>query len=267
VGGGAYGYFVTVSLFGGAAGVKGPAPTVTLPDAGSASPVTDTAASANVQFGPAIIFTSDKLEVSTQGTPGGTVTSSASAANVNRSGQEQLTAATATSKCTASSSAQTGSTTLSGAKLVTSSGTNFDSDADDTVVQLPADPAPNTPYEGKIEQVGDTFRVVLNEQITSAGSITVNAVHIFLLGPVAVGEVIIGQSRCGTTSGTAAAASAGGATAAGGRTASTGTEAARLVAFALLLVAAGGHGTRLSIGRSRRRSTRPMPWPTRSLLR
>jgi hypothetical protein len=272
VSGGAYGYSVTVSLFGGAAASRGPTPTVTLPAAGSAAPVTASAPSGSAQFGPATLFTSDQIDVSTQGTPGGTVTSSATVNNSNKSGQEQLTAATISSTCTASASSQTGSASLKGAKLVTSSGANLDSDADDVVVQLPTDPAANTSYDGKIENVGDTFRVVVNEQVRSAGSITVNAVHMFLLGPTAKGELIIGQSRCSTTSATAAAASTGSAAvggSAGGSMATTGTEAGRMVGLALFLVIAGWSVTLWArrIRAGRRRPLRPMPWARRTILR
>jgi hypothetical protein len=200
------------------------------------------------------------------------VTSSATVANVNKSGQEQLTASSVGSTCSASATGETGSTTLRGANLLTSAGANLNSEADDVIVQLPADPAPNTPYTGKIEEVGDTFRVVVNEQLRSSGSITVNAVHIFLLGPTAVGELIIGQSRCATTSaasGTANAASTGAAAAAAtGRVASTGTEAARMVALAMFLVTGGWSVMFWSQGlRERRRELRAMPWAKRSLLR
>jgi len=52
---------------------------------------------------------------------------------------------------------------------------------------------------------------VVNEQITTpAGSIIVNAAHQFALGPTAVGELVIGQSRC-STSATAFTAAPGGA--------------------------------------------------------
>lgn len=274
VGGGAYGYFVSVSLFGGPAASRGPAPTVTLPAAGSATPVTDTAASGMGQFGPATIFSSGKLDVSTQGTPGGSVTSSANIANVNASGQEVLTAATAASTCTASATGATGSATFTGAKLRTSEG-NPDVDGDDTEVTIPANPAPNTSFTGKIEAVGDTFRMVLNEQVTSAdGSITVNAAHMYLLGPVAVGELVIGQSRCGVTtasgSGSGGGGSGGTQTAAGSGSAlaTSGGPFAVFVAMALMLLVGGCTttywvaGVRWSQGGFRR-----MPWEARSFLR
>ncbi|HEX2024041.1 MAG TPA: choice-of-anchor P family protein, partial [Acidimicrobiales bacterium] len=172
VGGGAYGHFISLSLFGGAPGTRGPAPSVTLPEAGSATPVTASAPSAEARFGPAILFTSGLLEVSTQGTPGGSVTSSARVDTLNTSEQEVLTAASVSSTCTASPSGATGSTTISGGRLRTSEG-NPDADGDDTTVDIPANPAPNTSFEGTIEAVGDNFRYVFNEQIRNAdGSIT-----------------------------------------------------------------------------------------------
>lgn len=240
VSGGAYGYFASVSLFGGAAATRGPTPSVTLPDGGSATPVTDTAASGNASFGPAVLFTSDRIDVSTQGTggAGGSVTSSATIQNVNRSGQEILTAGTASSTCTASASGASGSATFSGGKLTVSEGSNPDSDADDTVVQVPANPAANTSYDGKLESVGDTFRAVVNEQVRSGGGITVNAVHLFLLGPTAVGDLIIGQSRCGLTVSTTTGGG-GGITATGTTMARTGTDAVRMTALALALLLVG----------------------------
>ena len=244
--GGGYGFFVSVSLFGGPAASKGPDPTVTLPDGVSATPVTRSSPSGIAQFGPATLYTSDELTVSTQGTPGGTVTSSAKATNINKStvhaaqtGSESFTADTVSSTCSSSGTTQTGSSSLVAAKLVTSVGTNFDSEADDVVVPIPADPAPNTTYTGKIENVGDEFRIVFNEQQRGDGAITVNAVHMYLLGPIAKGELIIGQSRCGTSA--TGGAGGGTASAAGGNVASTGTHAARMVAVALVLVAIGGH--------------------------
>ena len=39
--------------------------------------------------------------------------------------------------------------------------------------------------------------MVFNEQIPSSSGLSVNAVHMHLLGPIARGELIIGQSQCG----------------------------------------------------------------------
>ncbi len=272
VGGGAYGFSVSVGLFGGAPGTRGPAPTVTLPAAGSASPVTESAPSSLAQFGPATILSSGPLEVSTQGVPGGSVTSSAKITNVNVSGQEVLAAAEIASTCTASTSGASGSSTVTGGKLTVSEGANLDSDADDTVVSLPANPAPNTSYEGKIETIGDAFRYVFNEQIrNSDGSITVNAAHQYLLGPTAVGEVVIGQSLCGITAGSGGGGQGSGgnqvAARSGGALASTGGAVAVFAAAALMLLV-GGSTTTFWVGgvRWREGRGRRMPWP-RGLLR
>jgi hypothetical protein len=59
-------------------------------------------------------------------------------------------------------------------------------------------PPVNYTRSGTIDHVGDRWRIVLNEQIENPdGSLTVNAAHMFLLGPIAVGEMIIGSSTCG----------------------------------------------------------------------
>ncbi|MCA1683929.1 MAG: hypothetical protein LC708_02205, partial [Actinobacteria bacterium] len=63
-----------------------------------------------------------------------------------------------------------------------------------------AQPAPNTVRHGVITNVGDVFTVVFNQQIINPDkSLTVNAVHMYLFGPTAVGEVVRGQVNCGTT--------------------------------------------------------------------
>ncbi|MGI9121129.1 MAG: hypothetical protein ACR2G7_13590 [Acidimicrobiales bacterium] len=202
LGGSANGYFSNVSLFGGPSSTRGPAPTVTLPPEGSSTPVTATEASASAVYGPATLFSSGPLEVNTQGTSG-SVTSSATIENVNTSGQENLTAEGASSTCMANESGATGSTMIVDGRLVISQGANLDDPSDDTVVTVPTSPAPNTTYEGKIENVGDSFKYVFNEQIVNPdGSITVNAGHQYLLGPIAVGDLIFGQSVCGTADGT-----------------------------------------------------------------
>ncbi|HEV2070393.1 MAG TPA: hypothetical protein VGR26_11410, partial [Acidimicrobiales bacterium] len=58
--------------------------------------------------------------------------------------------------------------------------------------------APNTVIEGQIETVGDRFRYVFNEQVENDdGSFTVYAAHLYLLGPFATGDLLIGESTCG----------------------------------------------------------------------
>jgi hypothetical protein len=260
LGGGAYGYFTSVGLFGGAAATRGPEPSVTLPAAGADPPLTATLPSARAAYGPAEIFTSGKIDVSTQGTagPSGSARSSATLADV---GPGPFVAQSLSSTCTASSTGRTGSVTVAGGKVTTSEGANLDSEADDTIVNVASNPAPNTSIEGKLESIGDSFRIVLNEQTTSGGSITVNAVHMYLLGPTAVGEAIIGQSRCGATATTGSGGGGSGTvTASGGGIVRTGTEAATLVAFALVLAVGGSTFTYWSQGLRDRRKGRPMPW-------
>ena len=199
--GGAFGYYSKVSLFGGPAEERGPAPTVRLPSGGSAEPITATAPSGEAVYGPATIFSSGQLDVSTQGTtgPGGSVASSTKVVNVNRSGDEVFTAAEVASTCNASEAGLSGTTTITGGTLRTSEG-DPNVEGDDTVVAIPTNPAPNTSYEGQLETVGDRFRYVFNEQVKNPdGSITVYAAHQYLLGPTAVGDLFIGKAECGVT--------------------------------------------------------------------
>lgn len=196
--GSAFGYSLTVSLFGGPPATKEPQPSVTLPAGGSATPVTATAPTLQGQFGPATFFSAAKVDVSTQGRTGagGSVTSSARIEKANNSGQESFTAASVVSTCTASGTA-TGSTTIAGGTLQTDNGDGTPAHPP-VDVPLDANPPVNKTYEGHIHvnNAIDNFRFVFNEQITTPGGITVNAAHEYLLGPTAKGDVIIGQSRC-----------------------------------------------------------------------
>jgi hypothetical protein len=270
---GAYGFCASIRLGQLAPAEAGPDPTVTLPEAGSATPVTDTAPTALARLGPGTIFTSGPLEVSTTGSPtdAAGITSTASIEDINTSGDEVFTASAATSTCTSSSTGSSGSTTITGGTLRTSDGSDADSAADDTVVPVPANPGPNTRIEGALS-VGDSFTYIFNEQIVNPdGSITVNAAHLVLGGPLAFGDVIIGQSRCGasaagggggddtgdpdTTGGGRGAAGTGGsgrggagAGAGSGRLPSTGAEPLPLLLVALALVAAGTTTVRWTAG-------------------
>ncbi|MDQ3570184.1 MAG: hypothetical protein M3396_06090 [Actinomycetota bacterium] len=181
-GGGAYGFYATVSLGGGPAQAKGPEPSVELPPGGSPTPVTATQPAGEAVFGPAELFKSGPLDVSTQTGPGGEVTSSATVQGLaNREERpEPFVYDEVSSNCTGAS----GSTRISGGVLGTE--------------PVPADPAPNTERSGTVENVSDRYRIVFNEQIPNPdGSITVNGAHMYLLGPIATGELIIAQSRCG----------------------------------------------------------------------
>lgn len=204
----AYGYSSSLSLFGEPPVETGPLPVVTLPPDGSTTPITETDADGeSARHGPAIVVQATEMTVSTEGTtgPDGSVASSVSVAFGG--GDERVSPFSADevrSTCTASESAVTGSTTLDNASLVTS--TDLDGQPAD-IVDLPAAPAPDTTFGGTIDDVGDTFRIVLNEQIREGDTITVNAVHLYLgqnedgepVEGVAEGEAIIGQSVCGIT--------------------------------------------------------------------
>jgi hypothetical protein len=211
--GSAYGYFASISLFGGPPNTRGPSPSVTLPPDASASPQTASQQSGLVQIGPAIFFSSGQLTVSTQGSigPNGSVSSTTNIQNVNTSGQEVFTADNVPSSCAASETAvSSGSTTITNGTLQTDSGYDANGDGDYTDgtehapvnVTLPTNPAPNTSYNGHIHVNGsiDNFRYVFNEQIRNPdGSLTVYAAHQRLLGPTAVGDLYIGKSECGVT--------------------------------------------------------------------
>lgn len=202
----AYGYSSTLSLFGEPPDQTGPLPVVTLPREGSSTPITATDPDAeSAQHGPAIVVQATEITVSTVGTTGGdgSVTSSASVAfDGDDERISPFSADEVRSTCTASESAVTGSATLDNASLVTS--TDLDGEPAD-IIDLPASPPPNTTFGGTIDDVGDTFRIVLNEQIKEGDTITVNALHLYLgqnedgerVEGVAEGEAIIAQSVCG----------------------------------------------------------------------
>ena len=195
---GAYGYFASVSLFGGPARDSGPAPTVTLPAQGSRAPVTSVVPSAKAQYGPAAILESGEQRVSTEGTPGpnGSTTSSASARGI-KDAPLPLLYETVSSTCTARGSELTGSTSLAGQLAISTFAAPDPREGDPKdLVPLPANPAPNTERTGELTNIGDRFRVVFNEQIREGGVLTVNAVHMYLLGPIAIGDLVIAQSRC-----------------------------------------------------------------------
>ncbi len=197
----AFGFRASVSLFGGPAMPRGPAPIVTLAPNASNSPQTASVAESIVQYGPSIIFSSGPITVNTQGAlgPGGSVTSSTDIQNVNRSQQEVFTAARLQSTCTATEAGRSGSTTVTNGRLQTSEG-NPNVEGDEVFVNIPANPPPNYTVNGTIETVGDNFQAIFNEQITNPdGSITVYAYHLRLLGPTGVGDVFVGKSECGVT--------------------------------------------------------------------
>lgn len=260
---GAFGFYGEVGLFGGPANPKGPAPNVTLPAGGSSTPVTETVPTGNVQYGPATLFTSGPITATASGTAA-EPTGKVEIQNLNTSGVEVLTATNLSSTCTGGS----GSATVTGGQLRTSEG-DPNREGDDTNEPIPPNPAPNTRITGKIEAVGDNFEAIFNEQVASGGGITVTAYHLKLLGPTAVGDLYVGQSRCaaastgtgtvaagtGTAGGTGTPAAGAGATGGARRTgpgmATTGFGGPGPLLLAVALLALGAAS---SVGGARRRT-------------
>ena len=218
VSGGAFGHWTKVSLFGGPSVPVGPIPDVRLPPEGSAEPITARESAGSAVYGPAHIFggiwpatgvdiapPSGPIVATTRGTPGpnGSVTSTVDITLRNppdpkspggwgplppTQGEELHTT------CTANQQGVTGSTRLKGAvmsKATTPVGEPIDEEP------VPDNPPVNYTRTGVLTNVGDRYRIVYNEQIVEPdGSLTVNGVHMYLLGDIAVGDQIIGQVRC-----------------------------------------------------------------------
>lgn len=208
--GSAYGFSASLSLFDSPPVEREPVPLVTLPPEGSPEPITATDPEGELaQYGPAVIVEATAITVSTEGTtgPNGSVTSSATV-EFDDDREEQLDPFNADgllATCTASEGLSTGSVTLDAATLVTS--TDPDTGEPVETIDLPTNPEPNTTFGGTIDYVGDTFRIVLNEQITEGGTLTVNAVHYYLgqnqegesVDGEARGEAVFGQTVCGVS--------------------------------------------------------------------
>jgi len=208
--GGAFGYFSDVGLFGGPRERRGQGQTVPPANARSATPEvtltpggSSTAISAVDEdgviaiYGPAVILggrypgtdtgPTGPVVVSTKGKT--SVTSSASVKNIDAG---VFTAGSVRSTCTASKSGVKGSTTVTKGVVITSAQADG---TPKTTKTVPSDPPPNHKITG-INSIGDKFRVVFNEQKKSRdGTLTVIAVHIYLLGPNAIGEVVIAESH------------------------------------------------------------------------
>ncbi|MDQ4091715.1 MAG: DUF1508 domain-containing protein [Actinomycetota bacterium] len=210
VAGGACGYFTDVGLFGGPPERRGcgqtvpPAPPrsespqVELPAGGSSVAVTAVDEDGVIaQYGPAILLggrypgtdtgPTGPVVVSTKGKT--SVTSSASVKNIDAG---VFTAGSVRSTCTASKAGRKGSTTVTKGVVITAA--NPDG-TPKTTKAVPSKPAANLKMSGT-NSIGDKFKVVFNEQKKSRdGTLTVIAVHIYLLGPTAIGEVVIAESH------------------------------------------------------------------------
>lgn len=223
--GSALGYTAAnITLFGGSQNPVPPTPSVTLNGDASNSPQTGSATTGVIVYGPATLFTSDAIAVSTKGSLGssGSVTSTSDVKDVNHAstqtstGSEQLTAPDISSSCTANASGTTGAVTVTSGTVATntnSSGTVVSS------ANVPANPAPNYSINGQINLSAtdtETFTDIFNEQTVSGTTLTVTAVHEVLHGPTAKGDVYIGQSVCGTNAAPAAVSSSNPGTGASG---------------------------------------------------
>lgn len=238
VSGGAYGHYTNVGLFGGPPGANGPAPQVMLPPGGAEPALRATEPSASAVYGPAKIFggrwprnlamapPSGPISVSTRGKagPGGFITSTADIVlnpiplRAQCGGEPTGTANCSVpggfgpspptegdelhSTCTADEKGARGSTRF--VKAILATATDADGEPKDEE-PIPDEPPANYTRTGQLTNVGDNYKIVYNEQIKeNDGSITVNAVHLYLLGPIAIGEQILGQVRCSTGGATSA---------------------------------------------------------------
>jgi len=208
--GGACGYFSGVGLFGGPPERRGcgqsippgnarsASPQVVLPAGGSAAAIAAADEDGVIaQYGPAVILggkypgtttgPTGPVVVSTKGTT--SVTSSASVKSVDAG---VFTAGSVRSTCTASKSGVKGSATITNGVVVTAS----DADGNPkTTKTVPSKPPANHRISGK-NSIGDKFKVVFNEQKKAKdGTITVIAAHLYLLGPTAIGEVVLAESH------------------------------------------------------------------------
>ncbi len=203
--GSAYGYSANVGLGGGPPNPRGPAPEVTLPSTGSASPITASATESEVAYGPAIFFSSGPIALSTQGTTGsgGSVTTSTDIQTINTSQSEVFTAERLQTTCTASETGVSASTTVTNGTIVLQDpNPNTSGEPGEDIRTIPTNPAPNTTYSGEVAGVGDDFQAVFNEQVVNPdGSITVYGYHLTSNG-FAVGDLYTAKAECGVTSDT-----------------------------------------------------------------
>ncbi|HEX3648973.1 MAG TPA: choice-of-anchor P family protein [Pseudonocardiaceae bacterium] len=183
--GSAFGLKAKVTLVGHSVVNAGP-----LAAASTSGPTSDTLASATV---PGIVTAGVINTSATKDPSTGEVTASASTANVGLPllaalGKVSVKLIAAT--CTATQSGETGSATLTDASL-------------GSLGKLDTHPAKNTTIAIRLPVVGNVATLILNEQIKNKdGSLTVNAVHLHLLGGVGVGaigsgDVIISSATCG----------------------------------------------------------------------
>lgn len=200
--GSAYGYYSNVGLFGGDPSERGPEPTVSIAEDAADSPQEASVDSASAVYGPAELLRAGPIAVHAEGALGvdGSVTTSARVQGdpdpEARPGPFLFDEVAST--CTADGDGAAATTTVTNGVVEV----KYDPATQEPVetVPVPDNPEPGHTVEGTIDHVGDRFRIVFNEQTENPdGSLTVNAAHMYLLGDIAVGDLIVGQSVCGVT--------------------------------------------------------------------
>jgi hypothetical protein len=216
--GSAFGYYTNVSLFGGPYNLRGygqpagaPAvaatPSVSLPPAGGSLSLTDADGSL-AAYGPAVIFgwyntvtetyvNSGSQTVDTQGSASG-AGSVISRSTVNNAGPGPLVMPRIVTKCQRSGSLTIASVGVTGGFVETS--TDASTGEVTSTQAIPSGPAPGLTISGTLNHIGDSFSIVFNRQVINAdGSLTVEGAHMYLLGPTAVGDMVIASVTCGIT--------------------------------------------------------------------
>ncbi|MCR6490637.1 choice-of-anchor P family protein [Amycolatopsis sp. OK19-0408] len=182
--GSAYGVNVDVKLLGADAVKVGP-----LAAANTAGPTTSTLASATV---PGILTAGVITTEAKRDDNSGAVTAKATTADVGvpllKAALGNVGVKTVEAVCTATQEGVKGSSTLADAKL-------------GSIGAVDANPAPNTQIKVGLAGI-NIATIILNEQIKNKdGSLTVNAIHVKLLGGVVgslgSGDVIVSSATCG----------------------------------------------------------------------
>ena len=208
--GSAYGHFSEVSLFGGPSETRGPGPTVSLAIDASNSPQNARVESAQAQYGPALIFQSGPIDVHAEGATGPTGYATTSADVRGHPDRDKRPGPFlydgVASTCTANRTGTTASATITNGIVETSYYIRDDPNTPEveeggdvkTTQAVPPDPPAGYTVEGTLDHIGDRFRIVFNKQTANPdGSRTITGAHMELLGPTAVGEVLIARAECG----------------------------------------------------------------------
>jgi hypothetical protein len=183
--GSAYGVRVAVTLLGSTAVEVGP-----LAEAKTSGPTTATVVSATV---PGVLRTGVITTSAHRNADTGEVDAAASTADVGvplLAALGVVHADVVSAKCDATQSGVTGSSSLVDARL-------------GSLGTVAATPAANTEISVRLPIVGNVATVLLNEQVHNAdGSLTVNAIHVHLLGggglgSIGSGDVIVSSATCG----------------------------------------------------------------------